>query len=83
MKYGFEYSKRKSSRQPAQKIAQLLFADDITLISGDIKEMQNMLDNVIDCAKLIDLQINTKKTQCLVVDKEVNTEECLIINNIQ
>ena len=37
--YGFEYSKRKSSRQPAQKIA-----DDLALISGDIKEMQNMLD---------------------------------------
>ena len=81
--YGFEYSKRKSSRQPAQTIAELLFANDIALISGDIQEMQNVLDNVIDCAKLIDLQINTKKTQCLVVDKEVNTEECLIINNIQ
>ena len=37
--YGFEYSKRKSSSQPAQKIA-----DDLALISGDIKEMQNMLD---------------------------------------
>ena len=48
--YSFEYSKWKSSRQPAQKIAELLFADVIASISSDIKEMKNMLDNVIDCA---------------------------------
>ena len=60
--YGFEYSKRKSSRQPSQKIAELLFVDDIALISGDIKDMQNMLDNVIDWARLVVLQINVKKT---------------------
>ena len=59
---GFEYSKGKCSRQPAKKkIAELLFVYDIALISGDIKEMQNMLDNIIDCAKLVCLQINTKK----------------------
>ena len=81
--YGFECSERKSSRQPAQKIAELLFADDIALLSGDIKERQNILDDVSDRAKLVGLQINTKKTQWLVVGKEVNTKECLINNNIQ
>jgi hypothetical protein len=80
--YGFEYTKRNGSRQPSQKIAELLFADDIALISGNIVEMQIMLDNVIKNAKLVGLQINVKKTQWLVAGKEVNTKDTLTVNSV-
>ena len=80
--YGFEYAKRNGSRQPSQKIAELLFADDIALISGNIVELQIMLDNVIKNAKLVGLQINVKKTQWLVAGKEINTNDALTINSV-
>ena len=80
--YGFEYAKRNGSRQPSQKIAELLCADDIALISGNIVELQIMLDNVIKNAKLVGLQINVKKTQWLVAGKEINTKDTLTINSV-
>jgi sorting nexin-29 len=79
---GFQYIQRLSRRFPAKSLADLLFADDIALLSDNLVNIQSMLDSVIRYALLVGLQINVKKTQWLVVGKDSNTLDSLYVNNI-
>ena len=45
-KLGFELHPRRSSRQPAIKITDLLFADDIALLANEIWQAQELLSRV-------------------------------------
>lgn len=59
---GFTSTPRKSRRQPAVVLTDLDYADDISLFSNNIEQVQQLLNRVeLQCAK-VDLRLNAKKT---------------------
>ena len=52
----FEITPQKSQRHPAIKVADMLFADDVALLSEDIDRAQKLLYNVQTEAAKIGLQ---------------------------
>ena len=62
-KLGFELHPRRSSRHPAIKITDLLFADDIALLANEIWQAQELLSRVESEAAKVGLAVNAKKTE--------------------
>ena len=63
---GFLLESRKSRCYPAKYMTDLEFADDIMLVSNDITQAQKLLTCVEICSSEIGLQLNVKKTKCMV-----------------
>jgi len=60
---GLTIKPRQSRREPAIAITDLDFADDIALLSNNIKQARKLLQNVeVECGK-IGLRLNVKKTK--------------------
>ena len=73
---GFTIKPRQSRRLPAQVITDLDFADDIALLSNEIKEAQELLSRVERECAVVGLGINAKKTKYITRnnrDEEVIT----------
>ncbi len=71
---GFCLKKRRSRRVGPEVITDLDFADDIALLSEQIRQAQELLNGVeVQCGK-IGLRINAKKTKCMVFNIEEPTE---------
>ena len=62
-KLDFQLRKRKTRRVPPITITDMDFADDIALVSEDIKEAQEMLTQVEKSAKRVGLSMNIGKTK--------------------
>ena len=62
-KLGFQLRKRQSRRVPPLTITDMDFADDIALVSKDIKRAEEMLKRVELSSKCIELNMNKDKTQ--------------------
>ena len=61
--WGFTIHKCQSSRNPALKITDLSFGDDIALFSNGINQARAMVRSVeMECAK-VGLGLNAKKTK--------------------
>ena len=54
---------------------------DNGLITGNISEMNNLLDRLHDNALLYGLKINTKKTKVMLVGEHTNTNDVVHIKN--
>ena len=68
---GFTITPRKSSRHPKEVLADLDFADDIALLSDQIKQAQELLTNVETECKKVGLGLNGPKTKFLAYNLEV------------
>jgi len=66
---GFMY-KRNGRKQPAKYVTDLDFADDIALVSSTIKNVEIMLTRIEEEALKVDLKINNKKTEYLIVGND-------------
>ena len=62
-KLGFELHPRRSGRHPAIKITDLLFADDIALLSNEIWQALELLSLVESEGAKVGLAVNAKKTE--------------------
>ena len=62
---GFEIQPKRSSRYPAIKITDLLFADDIALLANEIWQAQELLSRVETEAAKVGLHVNAKKTELM------------------
>ena len=68
---GFTITPRKSRRHPKEVLADLDFADDISLLSDEMRQAQELLLNVeIECKK-VGLGLNGPKTKFLAYNVEV------------
>jgi hypothetical protein len=68
---GFTITPRKLSRHPKEVLADLDFADDIALLSDQIKQAQELLTNVETECKKVGLGLNGPKTKFLAYNLEV------------
>ena len=62
---GFTITPRKSSRHPKEVLSDLDFADDISLLSDEIKQVQQLLTSVETECKKVGLGLNGPKTKFL------------------
>ena len=67
---GFTIHPRRSRRHPKQVITDLDFADDISLLSDEIDQAQELLSSVERECKKVGLGINAKKTKGLPLNTE-------------
>ena len=65
---GFTIRPRQSRRHPAEKLADVEFADDVALITDTIKEAQAFLLSLEDAARYVGLHMNEGKTKYLFVN---------------
>ena len=63
---GFKLDKRRSRRQQPIAITNLDFADDIALLSEEIRKAQELLTRVENEAAKIGLRLNDEKTEAMV-----------------
>ena len=68
---GFTITPRKSRRHPKEVIADLDFADDISLLSDEMIQAQKLLLNVESECKKVGLGLNGPKTKFLAYNVEV------------
>ncbi|XDV26400.1 hypothetical protein PO909_030130 [Leuciscus waleckii] len=62
---GFTLTPRKSSRHPAVVLTDLDYADDISLLSDNMEQAQELLHRVeLECTK-VGLRVNAKKTEVM------------------
>jgi hypothetical protein len=62
---GFTLTPRKSSRHPAVVLTDLDYADDISLLSNNMEQAQELLHRVeLECTK-VGLRVNAKKTEVM------------------
>ena len=69
-KPGFTLNQKRSRRNPAVKISDLDFADDIALILDQIDEAQNTLVNIENAAAKMGLHLNADKTESMMFNQE-------------
>ena len=69
-KLGFEIHPRKSRRHPAITVTDMMFADDIALLSNEIAQAQELLSRVETEAAKIGLHLNAKKTEVMTFNYE-------------
>ena len=67
---GFTIHPRKSRRHPKVVLTDLDFADDISLLSDKIEQVQKLLTSVETACKKVGLGINAKKTKGLPINIE-------------
>jgi exonuclease III len=63
----------------------LAYADDIVIITPSWKGMQQLLDILSEHATLIDMAVNTKKTQCMIFapkDRSKSVSKCFPVFNV-
>ena len=65
---GFTIRPRQSRRHPAEKLADVEFADDVALITDTIKEAQEFLLSLEEAARCVGLHMNEGKTKYLFVN---------------
>jgi hypothetical protein len=63
--FGFEYKPKRSIRNPAKRISDLDFADDIVLLENNIKLANEQLEQLRVEAAKVGLIINEKKTEVM------------------
>ena len=77
---GFITHKRISRRTPEQKIGDLEYADDISLLENETHKAQQQIDSLSDTAKEVGLLINIGKTK--VLSKHVAPNPRITIDGI-
>ena len=65
---GFTLKPRQSRRHPAEKLADVEFADDVALITESIKQAQEFLHSLEEAANAVGLHMNESKTKYLCVN---------------
>ena len=60
---GLEITPRKSRQHPAIKVTDMLFGDDVALLSEEIDQAQKVLSKVQTEAERVGLHISAKKTE--------------------
>ena len=63
--FGFEVSKRQSRRKPVTYLTYLIYADDIALVSKEVKQAQAMLTNIEKEVAKNGLHINARKIKII------------------
>ena len=71
---GFTITPRRSRRHQATVQTDLDFADDIALLSNDIRQAQELLDHVQTEAKKIGLGINSTKTKFIALNSPADVK---------
>ena len=61
-----------------ERITDLRYADDITLICSSRNELMDLLRRVKEASKKKGLLLNTKKTKIMVIDKQSSGEDSLL-----
>ena len=69
---GFTLTPRRSRRHPTVSLADLDFADDISLLSNQIEQAQELLIRVERSCMKVGLELNVKKTKFLAYNIEGN-----------
>ena len=65
LELGFTITPRRSTRHPAETLTDLDYADDICLLSNNVRQAQDLLTRVeLECAK-VGLMLNAKKTEVM------------------
>ena len=70
---GFTTKPRRSRRHLEEKLGDLEFADDLSLLANNQKEAQEQLDTLSHTAKEVGLKINVGKTKFLAYNVPENT----------
>ena len=73
-KYKFEVCKYSCGT----KISNLRYADDTVLIADSVEKLQKILTTVARESENKGLQLNTKKTECMVISKQKDKPLCNI-----
>lgn len=71
---GFTIKRRQSRRVPAIKITDLDFADDIALLSDEIQQAQQLLQQIEISSAKVGLHLNAKKTEYMSYNQPINIE---------
>ena len=71
---GFTIKRRQSHRVPAIKITDLDFADDIALLSDEIQQAQQLLQQIEISSAKVGLHLNAKKTEYMSYNQPINIE---------
>jgi len=82
---GIQLTPNKGTRsrpKPGSHITDLDFADDIMLVSDNIKNAQSMLSSIEHHAHLVGLNINLKKTEYLLVGKFTESVELSLTSGL-
>ena len=61
-----------------RNVNNLRYAEDTTRIAGSNDDLQRMLDKVIMESEKAGMQLNTKKTVCMVISKTKDKRVCKI-----
>ena len=70
---GFHLERRKSRRNGPVVVTELDFADDIALLSMDIRQVQELLESVEKCVGKVGLKMNAGKINiCLITNMKVS-----------
>ena len=77
---GFLLESRRSRRYQAKCLTDLEFADDIMLASNEISQAQELLSCVERFSYEIGLELNVKKTKCMLFNNAKNSSQKLYTN---
>ena len=86
---GFVTKRSSGRRHPETTIFDLDFADDLALLEGAFDRAQSQLNTTVDEARLVGLEINSKKTEALTnqqhssPDTDINSHIYLELNGQQ
>ena len=69
---GIEILPRQGSRQPAENIKDLSYADDVTLLAQSLENAEQLLIKLEKAAAQVGLDINTDKTKVMTVNNTIN-----------
>ena len=70
---GFHLERRKSRRNGPVVVTDLDFADDIALLSMDIRQVKELLESVEKCVGKVGLKMNAGKINiCLITNMKVS-----------
>ena len=74
---GFMLHPRRSSRTPAKAICDLDFADDIVLLSNEIEQARELVQNVQSECRKVGLELNAAKTKAMFFNIDRDTIETI------
>ena len=85
---GFTMVPRRSRRYPEEKLSNLGFADDITLLANSVKDAQSQLNKIAQAAAEVGLNINIGKTKVLALNLPapkitLNDVELEVVNDFE
>ena len=66
-------------KQVGNKINNLRYTDDTVLIADSVEKLKNIISTVIVESENKGLQLNTKKTECIVISKQSDIPVCNIL----